>query len=468
MAVPVVGSQARGKAGVFGSSINPLQVLLQNQARLQKRQDELLKEERERRENLLDDYEKWAPNKVRDPFYGEINNIAQSEVRDYFHLAYNEGVPVEIIRKNLQQKYGMVNTKVSEINYKMDEYDAAMKMLEGDEGKYYKVKQTKAAIRDLYFNGVEAKPSSDIDPTKIQNVYDDVDNFDIDAIVVDFMNTVPLEINQRWTEAMGQLGKEYNIQETETKLGWQYDERGNIVIDPRTGKPKISLTDDVFISAMRNPYLQRIVDKYVPDQNVAKQKQFLQGLLEGYDPATIKNRPQLGFKLDDRERWARAGYTVDPVKLESRFDLLNTVTGRYAPDQLAAFASILGEVDANYTGFKTEGKLKIPTEITITFPSNIAEKLAEEAQQPVKEGQEDPYSLIREFMSANKKTLKPLKLKVGTEEDRFNTMIKLSNLLDRTDERLGPVQFTKFLREMQNKGRFSGIKMTKGESWLKQ
>lgn len=338
--VPVEGIQGRGKAGVFGTSLNPLQVYLQQQARNQKGATDLYAEERKRRDEVISDLRKFNPDKVWEPFYEEVNKYVQSNVRDFAYESLNKNVPVSALNHALDRRKGEANTLVNKINWLKSQYEDSMGQLE--KNPYYKT-EAQSSLNDIFFDGRQARVSSNVKADQIQTVFDNPDNFNTNAVVIDFMKSLPLKVNEKWSNYYNQLGQQYDIQETKTKLGLQQTPDGQIVIDPRTGQPKISMTDDVFVQAMENPYIEKIVDKYVPDRSVEKQKQFVTQLLEGYDPKSIQNRPQLGFKDDDNKfRYFGGidfgiGNKVPPQDVLNRFEETESVLTGYEPGKLARF-----------------------------------------------------------------------------------------------------------------------------------
>lgn len=355
------GIQASGQAGVFGNAINPLQVYMQQNANKQKRPDDQLKYDREQRDTLISDLRKFNPDKVWDPFYQEVNEYVQNNVRDFANGALQKGAPVSAINPYLERRKGDANTLVSKINWLKSTYEQGAKGYDDDD--YIDQDKALSEWNDVFFEGGKARKSYEIkDPDKRrQEIANNPDNYLIDKVVVDFMKTLPTKVTQQWSEYWGQLGQQYNVQETQTKLGFQYDDKGQVILDERTGQPKISMTDEVFTQSMQNKYLRNIVDKYVGvDQPKEAKREYLTKLLEGQDPRTIKNRPQFGFKLTKEDKWTRGGFSgrVNPDNVIERFDNNEAIVNGFRPDILANTYSPFEDQEVKYVDAKGKAIVK--------------------------------------------------------------------------------------------------------------
>lgn len=487
MADPI-GIQGRGRAGVFGTSINPLQVVLQNQAAQQKRADALMEEERKNRDAMVDDLRKFNPDKVWEPFYDEVNQYVQKEIRDPFYQMRMERQPISAIQRTMDRKKGDANTLVAKINWLKEQHKDAMDTLDSDDvGKYYKRNETKRAINDVFFNGRVAKPSSEINADQIQDVFDNVDNMDLNAVSVDFMKTLPDKVNQKYTEYWSKYGQNYDVTETKTKLGIQMipgaDGTMSAVLDPRTGQPKISMTDEVYLQAMENPYLSKAVEKYVPSgpatseqtemfgaqkSQIQKQKEFLTGLLEGLDPATIQSRPQQGFRRPDDEIRYNAygrGFRTPIADLEDRYNWAEDVTKNYRPDRLEQANDPNSDNQVYYGDDK--GKPIEPGQKHSTI-------VVAHVGVPEGEMDMDQWSAMSTldkvlYQEAKGRTVKKDIISIATAEGQRKAMLALNNRLDKLDPKrsIGPDEFGNFTEAKyqdqikKNKATSSGINWKK-------
>jgi len=296
------GAASRGKAGVFGSSINPLQLFLQQGANRERQKQLQAERQRKDRDLFISDIEKHSPAKVRDPFFEEIQGRAQ-QIRDKSYALLDQGYNKEAITRMVGKDWGDLDTEVSRANMKMDTFDQFRAELK--ENKKFYLPETESRLNDIWFEGNRARPINDINTDNARpQVFENPDLFNVNNIAVEFMKSLPEKVNQYYTDMWNPLGQQYNVQETKTKLGFQYARnpqtgQDEIVIDERTGQPKISMTPDVYIQAVQNPYLSKLVERDLPKGTVEQKKQYLTAILEGQDPKDIKNRPQLGFKYRD-------------------------------------------------------------------------------------------------------------------------------------------------------------------------
>jgi len=473
-----IGIQASGQAGVFGNAINPLQVYMQQNANKQKRLDDQLKDDREQRDALISDLRKFNPDKVWEPFYEEVNEYVQKNVRDFANGALQRGAPVAAIDPYLEKRKGEANTLVNKINWLKKNYQDMGKMIDDD--PYLIKKQAHSTLNDHFFNGRQAKRSNEIgDTDQLQSqIFDNPDNYDVNKVVVDFMKSLPTKVTQQWTEYWGQLGKEYNVQETETKLGFQYDAKGDVVLDQRTGQPKISMTDEVFTQALQNPYLKNVVGKYVGDQPQEVQREYLTKILEGQDPRSIKNRPQLGFKFTQQDKWSTGKWTgfsgrVNPERVVERFENNESIVNGFRPDILANTFSPFKDQEVFYVDakgneirssqngqyFDKDGKaVGKPTKIRVDF---FAKGQAPEAEETDTSGMSEAdqaavqsRDLLANFLGDQKGKRVQKDFDITSETGRRQAHEALNRILDLylpASNRFGE-DYTKLVRDKYEKG----------------
>lgn len=359
-------SEELGNATILGGSINPLQVYIGQQAARERQQAEKDKLAIKDRDKLIDDLDKHSPDKVWDPFYGEINQITNSHVRDYTRQAIDAGMPIPRIQQELNKRWGDVNTEVSRANMHKESYHGAKDQLK-QYGDLYKP-EAHTALNNVFFDGPNAKKIHDINVDNIApQVFDNPDLMNKKAVAIKFMKDLPEKVNQYYTDMFNPLGQQYNIQDTKTKLGIQTKPnpitgQPEIIMDPNTGMPKINMTDDVYIQAIQDPMLQKIVAKEVPNGNIAQNKAYLTALLEGYDPKELKNRPQLGFKTPESDRRyyifgnGGYGYKNTEADLKGRDELLDrVVSGSSGKDILSYFGKLANDIRADYAAKDDKG-----------------------------------------------------------------------------------------------------------------
>lgn len=356
--VPVVGIQGKGKAGVFGDAVNPLAVRMQYMQRQQQNQMLLDKEDRERRDALISDYRKWNPDKAWEPFHHEVADYVDQNVRGTTRRLLAEGAPLSVVQRETERAQSDANTLVAESNWKKAQFEDYNKRIakEVDDGNfmpdYYEGK-----LNDRFFTSTGAKFLKDV-PTDHDVIFKDSKGYNVPSIVERFMTSLPEMINADETEKWGKLGVTYDIQDTSDKLGLQFDQNRKVVIDPRTNRPAIAMTNEVFMMAQKNPYLKQIVeDNLGADATQEKKKEFLTGLLKGYNPVEIKNSIQLGHKIDkdDRRYFAfGTGFKNDVADLEDRDQRYEDIVNNNRPDLLES----VNDTDSDLQGYYADAKGK--------------------------------------------------------------------------------------------------------------
>ena len=324
----------------------------------------------------------------------------------------------------------------------MDLYDEAMKSLDSNEmGRFYDRNKTKSAIRDIYFNGRQARFSGDINEDKIQEVLDDPSNFNISSITKEFMKDLPVRVTEKYTKMWDQYGEKYDIQENKTKLGFQYETdpatgEQKVILDPRTGYPKISLTDEVYLQAMDDPFLSKVVNKYVPDGDINKQRQVLTSLLEGLDPSSTQNRVQVGHKYPERDVRYNAygrGFSTPIADLQDREDRYQKIVG---PERRADLLTSLNNTDSEEKAFYGDANGKIvadPKKAKTIVLAYLGQP--EPANMKEFEDKDGKLNIVKWAMSEKSrgKIIKKEAFPIDTEEGQRKAKIALSLRQDQID-----------------------------------
>jgi hypothetical protein len=112
----------------------------------------------------------------------------------------------------------------------------------------------------------------------------------------------------------------------------------------------------VYMMASKNPYLKQIVDDNLGDNaSHAQKKEFLTGLLKGYNPVEIKNSIQLGHKIDQADRRYFAfgrGFRNQPADLEDRDQRYEEIVNNNRPDLLES----VNDTDSDLQGYYADAK----------------------------------------------------------------------------------------------------------------
>jgi len=448
---------AIGRAGVFGNSINPLQLYIQQGA--QRRQAQAAQQQQviKQRDDLIKDLRQFNPDKVWEPFYDEVNRKVQSDIRDFTTNALAAGATPQQIIPEVEKRKGDANTLANKINWLKQQYTDLGKRIDDDDflnPDYYHSK-----LNNLVFNGNIARNSGEINLQDANQMFRDSKGYNVNKIVTNFMKELPQKVNQHYSDVYNQYGKMYNIEETETKLGHEYkmgpDGQRKIVIDPKTGLPKINMTDDVFTQALGNEYLMNIVTDGLSEagmaQNTKNQKDFLTHLLAGQDPNQIKRDIRLGFKYPESnvryKIFGGFGYKNNPDDLKGRDELLDrVVTSKDGDDVLSYFSNLTKDIKAEYA---TAGGKKV---IKISYPGYNNDYI------PPTPEQLDAMPAVAQLAALEEmrknRIMKSKPLPITTEDERRAAKIFLSERMDEIDKKRAIGQeYMTYINEKRKSGK---------------
>lgn len=340
MAVPAVGGEAKGLAGVFGNSINPLQYYISNQAQQRARQDKLQDEYRKRRDNYYDDLTKWAPDKVWDDMYDVVNTRVQKDVRDYARniISQNNGVIDEGIHSRLDRAKGDTNVLVSQANKLKDVFMKSLDDIEKNPMLNKAAAKSKLYdLKDQWHNSLSTGSSADTD---IQgHIMDNPGLYDKEAVVQDFMKNRPVLLKSTYGSIPTAQGDLLTDGQLESKLDYEMerDPKTGLEqprVDPQTGQPVPIVNDALYTIAMRHPEMRNMMEEN--GKTPAEQKAWLATVLPGYDPRKNQVNIKTGFKLDDKDKWSsfngiNFSGDVDPKQVYDRFQANDKFIKEYNP-----------------------------------------------------------------------------------------------------------------------------------------
>lgn len=340
------GIQGTGLAGIWQGGPNFSSYMQQmsrpNQLAAQKAYDN----ERKLRDDIISENVKFAPEKVWEPFYSEVEDEIQTNVREWTQGELARGLSPNQIQTERARRMGEARKLEKKINYFRSIHDGLYKRLndEVDEGNlkpgYYDSK-----INDFFFNGRQAKRSDEIDPSGIENVFDDSAGYNMSKISSDFMRTLPQQVIEKYREISSQLGEQFDVNIVKSKLGLVTNPDGTPKIDPLTNLPVVSMTDDVVMAAMGNQYIRNYVHDQLGERasDTEAVKDLLAPLLTPFDKRAAQQQHRNGFKYTETQRNINSGgYTVPLNSVEERYDTLHTVTHERNPELLAAIGKAQG------------------------------------------------------------------------------------------------------------------------------
>lgn len=463
MAIELTGAEARGKAGVFGTPTNPLSIYLQDRAGRQKRDADLYEEARKRRNDLIDHYLKYEPGKAWETQQYEIEELA-NQARQATLMELHQGVPETAVMSNAERRFGAIKGKVGESLEKKREYLGLEKMI-ADNPKLIKKSATDALRSFVYRhdNPLQARPIGEVDLQAATTAVNHPSNYNRPVIYREFLDNIPLMVRSNEDQFMGELGQQSNITRLETKLGLQKDKDGDYIIDPRTNKPAVAMTEAVLNAALQDEYISNILAEAVPDGNRDKQREFLANEMGVFNPVKIEQGIQLGHKLDKDDREADE-YTAFKIKfgtkvapMEARRDWVDKVVTKKDPRLLSAISNMIGDVKLEYVKggssftptFGQKPKTGQQEFIRVHYPSGALPENATEADY------------VNKLFGTGSKRKDHIDIPIGSDELNRKAELQLSNIIDKLNPKqsIGAdeyVRYTEAWRKNNKKATGSG------------
>ena len=363
------GKEALGNATILGGRIDPLQVFAQQIQQGQRNQAALEAQKKKDRDAVMDYADKFSGNTKFDQLNQRFGDAIESELRAPVRQVLESGDirKADMIARKMQAH---LDSRRREYDAWKSTYDEASKIVEDNikTGRY--VPDAKSVIRDTLFDNLgNLKPDNDIRAgmAQLQTIVDHPNNLNTSWVAQNFVKTLPERITQHYTKVYNDLGQAYDVQENKTKLGLQMDANGNVILDEKTGQPKVSMTDDVYIQALQDQDINKLIQRDIPNATTEQKKQYVTNLLEGLDPKEVKNKPQLGFKTPEKYKrfsmsFGGSGYSVSEDDLKVRDTLLDRAVSGEGKDIIAYFDKpgsndkFSYAVNPTIDGVKTNGK----------------------------------------------------------------------------------------------------------------
>ncbi len=412
MATKSIGSQARGHAGVFNQTPDFWRFAAMNQHKEVQRQ-KLLEDERKLRDELVKENSKFAPGKVWEPFYGEVEDYIQSNVRDFVFSAREKGIPMNRVQPELARRQGEARKLENKINHYRDVHTDLSDKIEAEEKQgFFQRGYYTSKLNDYFFNGRQARRADEINTEGIEDIMNDSKGYNLSVIGADFMKNLAPQLTEKYRRISSDLGEQFDVNIVKSKLGVMMKADGTPDIDPISGQPKIQMTDDVAMMAMENPYLRNFVfDNLGENPDKEKVKNLLRPILAPYDPLSVQNQRRQGHKYTADDKANRTGYTVPEQVISERYDTLYRITHEHDPELLTSLLPGLEDVNIGYEVYGPGESKKAPPRIVVSFANKQFDKA-----QP-----EDPKNNPK----MSRKTLR-----LDTEENRQAAMEFLNTIMD--------------------------------------
>lgn len=457
----IKGPAAQGEAGIFGSSINPMQVYMQYQQRRAQQEYAIAQQQRQRRDKVFDQVAEYNPTAIWDQAGAMVNQMADDLVRQPTKEALLRGEdPNEILVKMGMAK-GQVQSFNAETGVWKEKYNDAFKEFSTDAKYKYEIR---TALRDVFFDHIgKLKHPDEVRAglPSLESLRSNPDFLDESVVVKRFMDTLQEQGTKTWGTIPMENGTYLTSKEISAKMPLLRDKNGAVVIDPHTNLPIPTVNDNLYTLAKGSQDIRLLMEKKGGETRAA-QDAYLKKVLPGQDKVKYEETIKEGFKKTNEDRkaeWAKWGwgYTVDPSDLMNRHELLKGMTDKWTPESLGIFNHTTKDVRAQYVDFKTDAKgNKIPTKIDITYPSKVEDEKATPEQKKA--------AYKAHLMGETPLKLHHHVMNLDTEDERLAARVELSEHLDQYDEKrsLGD-QYAKFENEMKDKRMKGGIKYTPGK-----
>jgi hypothetical protein len=432
MGSPVEGIQGQGLATVWDKSPDFWRYAQTANRPQQEAAQRALENERKLRDDLIKENRQFAPGKVWEPFYGEVEDYVHNNVRQFTLDNLNKNVPPGAFEGERSRRIGESKKLENKINYFKTVHEDVSKRIDDDNNLQKSYYETR--LNDYFFNGRQAKPSDSINVDGIENIFNDSKGYDMSAVASSFMKELPQQLTEKYRKVSTDLGEQFDVSIIKSKLGTKQNADGSVKLDPRTGLPEIELTDDVTMAALDNPYIRNFVidnlgpDAIKPNSDMERVKDLLAPVLTPYDQRAMQKQNRNGFKYSDSDKINYgSGYRTPIKNLEDRYDTLHRITHEHDPELLASLLPGLEGVNIGYQIFAPGESKKAPPRILVEYPNKQWNKDVDKPEERI-----------------TKKTLS-----LETEEDRQAAMEFLSTVMDDklpTNQKIGE-EFTNFRKK---------------------
>lgn len=381
MSLPI-GGEAKGLAGVFGTSINPLSTYMSYSAQRQRNRVALEAQQRAERDKAMDYLDKFNPTSKFNELNYRVADRVKANVRDWYVGNVQAGNSGTLLKNELQNRQAQELAYVEETNAWKEQIDGLEKEIKADPIRY-KTGENSAlsAVRDIYKNPDGTLRSDDEIRQSLLNV--DALKFDprilnTEGVVKSFVEKLPEQNKVLLSKAYSAMGYSPDEIETMVKSGLTYEMEKN----PATGQmqvafnddltPKVVVDDKLYRMAKADPYMNSLMMD--ASANKEGQMDWLRKNVRGQgDKVSIDRQVISGKKMDTENDPKNSAFGInfgfDVSRIESRRDWVDKVTGGNRPDLLKGIGNITKDIIATYsigTGVN-EGK-KV---ILVEFPSGL-------------------------------------------------------------------------------------------------
>lgn len=439
MAELPAGGEARGKAGVFGSSINPLSVYMQYSAQRQRNRAAMEQQQRAERDKAMDYLDKFSPTSKFNELNYRVADRVQKNVRDWYTGNVEAGNSGLRLKNELQNRQAQELAYVEETNAWKEKIDGLEKEIKADPIRYNP--EAISAVRDIYKN-TDGTLKEDDD---IREALLNADGLKYDPRVLNKEGVV-----KAWTEKLPEQSRVL-LTSAYSAMGYSPDQIENIVKsgltyemeqDPQTGEmrpkldendfmPKVVVDEKLYRLAKADPYMNSLMTDAAKDKQ--GQMEWLKQNVRGAgDKVSVDRQVISGKKRGDDQRYyifgkGGYGYRFPEADLKDRDDILDRAVLGQGDDVLSYFGQATKDVKASY-GKDKEGKF-----IQVSYPSTNPEFEAK-PQEEVDKMSEVEQSAYYASRYATKQ-IKTSKYYINNADQQRAAKIALSQRMDEIDKK---------------------------------
>lgn len=372
MSLPI-GGEAKGLAGVFGTSINPLSTYMSYSAQRQRNRAALEAQQRAERDKAMDYLDEFNPTSKFNELNYRVADRVKSNVRDWYVGNVESGKGGLRLKNELKNRQAQELAYVEETNAWKEKIDALEKDIKADPITYKP--EAISAVRDIYKNPDGTLRSDDEIRQGLlgsEAIKYDPRVLNVEGVVKKFTSDLPEQSRVLLTKAYSAMGYSPDQIENIVKSGLTYE----MEPDPQTGEmrpkldddlmPKVVVDEKLYRLAKANPYMNSLMNAAAKDKE--GQMAWLRQNVRGTgDKVSVDRQVISGKKLDTdndpRNMAFGINFGFDVSRIESRRDWLEKATSGNRADLLKGIGNITKDIKANYSPDKKK--------IIIEFPSGL-------------------------------------------------------------------------------------------------
>ncbi len=454
MAELPVGGEARGLAGVFGSSINPLATYMSYATQRQRNKAAMAAQQKADRDKTMDYMDKFNPQSKFSELNYKINEAAQQNVRSWMVGEMDRGRQLSQIMPEAQFRKGQITSLVGESDAWKATLDGLQEQIDKDPIRYKTdgPESAKSLLRDIYMNTDGTVKDFDEIRAGIQDsdkLLYDPRALNTGGVVKSFVEKLPEQSRTLLSNRYSAMG--YSPDEVETlsksKLKYELDKNGQPLLDD-DNLPKVIIDDHVYQMAKADPWMNSLMTAASP--NRAGQIQWLKDNVRGQGDAVNVNRQVIsGKNIKDQQRFKHFGgygYRTPIEDLNNRDEMLNQISlgGTTGSTLLGYFDDPASDIKAQYSNVNADKKKGQFVKIDYTTSAIDMPTVSDEEYNNFTAAERRRY----DDNLKNRKVVKSNYYDITTEDGRDKLKVALSTEMDRINKKTAiGEEYANFIRE---------------------